>query len=89
MWDSMPYAKREVTGMIDFSPLWVTMKKKNITQYQLIKNGIDNKTLDSLRKNKNITLATLESLCRILNCTPNDVVRFINDSAQGNNPKNP
>lgn len=87
MWDSMPYAKREVTGMIDFSPLWVTMKKKNITQYQLIKNGIDNKTLDSLRKNKNITLATLESLCRILNCTPNDVVRFIDEPEQGNNPK--
>lgn len=75
--------------MIDFSPLWVTMKKKNITQYQLIKSGIDNKTLDSLRKNKNITLATLESLCRILNCTPNDVVRFINDSAQGNHLENP
>ena len=75
--------------MIDFIPLWVTMKKKNITQYQLIKNGIDNKTLDSLRKNKNITLATLESLCRILNCTPNDVVRFINDSAQGNHLENP
>ena len=56
--------------MIDFSPLWVTMKEKNITQYQLIKSGIDNKTLDSLRKNKNITLATLESLCRILDCTP-------------------
>ena len=38
--------------MIDFSPLWVTMKEKNITQYQLIKSGIDNKTLDSLRKKK-------------------------------------
>lgn len=56
--------------MIDFSPLWVTMKEKNITQYQLIKSGIDNKTLDSLRKNKNITLATLESLCRILAARP-------------------
>lgn len=75
--------------MIDFSPLWVTMKKKNITQYQLIKNGIDNKTLDSLRKNKNITLATLESLCRILNCTPNDVVRFIDEPAQETDPETP
>lgn len=62
--------------MIDFSPLWITMKKKNISQYFLIKSGINNKTLYGLRKNKNITLNTLEDLCRILNCTPNDVVQF-------------
>ena len=52
------------------------MQEKNITQYQLIKQGIDNKTLDSLKKNKNITLVTLEKLCRILDCEPNDVVKF-------------
>lgn len=51
--------------MIDFSPLWETMKEKEATQYQLLKNGIDNKTLDTLKKNKNITLVTLEKLCRI------------------------
>lgn len=62
--------------MIDFSPLWDTMKEKDITQYQLLKSGIDNKTLDTLKKNKNITLVTLEKLCRILECTPNDIVRF-------------
>lgn len=62
--------------MIDFSPLWETMKERNITQYYLLQNGIDNKTLDSLKKNKNITLLTLEKLCDIIGCTPNDVVRF-------------
>ncbi|MCD8356425.1 MAG: helix-turn-helix domain-containing protein [Clostridia bacterium] len=65
--------------MIDFSPLWATMKAKQITQYQLLKQGIDNKTLDSFKKNKNITLLTLEKLCRILDCTPNDIVRFVDD----------
>lgn len=53
------------------------MQEKGITQYQLLKAGIDNKTLDSLKKNKNITLLTMEKLCTILRCTPNDVVRFI------------
>ncbi len=62
--------------MIDFSPLWETMKERNVTQYYLLQNGIDNKTLDSLKKNKNITLLTLEKLCDIIGCTPNDVVRF-------------
>ena len=65
-----------MTGVIDFSPLWDTMKEKEVTQYQLLKNGIDNKTLDTLKKNKNITLVTLEKLCRILCCTPNDIVKF-------------
>ena len=62
--------------MIDFTPLWETMKERNITQYHLLQNGIDNKTLDSLKKNKNITLITLEKLCNIIGCTPNDIVRF-------------
>ena len=63
--------------MLDYSPLWDTMQKKQISQYRLLAAGIDNKTLDGLKKGKNITLLTLEKLCRILDCTPNDVVRFI------------
>lgn len=62
--------------MLDYSPLWDTMRKNGISQYQLLKSGIDNKTLDSLKKNKNITLLTLEKLCRIIGCTPNEIVRF-------------
>ncbi len=62
--------------MIDYSPLWETMRRRQVTQYQLLKQGIDNKTLDALKKNKNITLLTLEKLCGILGCTPNDVVTF-------------
>ena len=63
--------------MIDFSPLWETMEQKGITQYQLLKNGIDNKTLYSLKKNKNITLNTLEKLSKILKCDDlNKIVKF-------------
>lgn len=62
--------------MFDYSPLWETMQNRGVSQYQLLKAGIDNKTLDSLKKNKNITMVTLEKLCRIMDCSPNDVVRF-------------
>lgn len=62
--------------MIDFGPLWKTMEERQVTQYQLLKSGIDNKTLDALKKNKNITLLTLEKLCGIIGCTPNDIVEF-------------
>ena len=60
-----------VISIIDYSPLWETMQKR-----QLLQKGIDNKTLDALRKNKNITLLTLEKLCNIIGCSPNDVVCF-------------
>ena len=60
--------------MIDYSPLWETMKKKNISQYQLLKQRIDNKTLNRLKNNKNITVLTLLKLCEILDCTPNDII---------------
>lgn len=55
-----------VISIIDYSPLWETMKEKSVSQYRLLNSGIDNKTLDSLKKNKNITLLTLEKLCDIL-----------------------
>ena len=62
--------------VLDYSPLWETMRRKKISQYSLLKAGIDNKTLDSIKKGNNITLLTLEKLCAIIGCTPNDVVRF-------------
>ncbi|MFA9413781.1 MULTISPECIES: helix-turn-helix transcriptional regulator [Streptococcus] len=70
--------------MISFAPLWATMERKNISQYRLLKAGIDNKTLDGLKKNKNITLLTLEKLCVILDCSPNDVVTFVDDGSGEN-----
>lgn len=65
-----------MVSIIDYGPLWLTMKEREISQYRLLQSGIDNKTLDALKKNKNITMLTLEKLCSILNCTPNDVVMF-------------
>lgn len=62
---------------MDYTPLWETMQRKKISQYSLLKAGIDNKTLDGLKKGNNITLLTLEKICTILDCTPNDVVQFV------------
>jgi len=75
---------KELITIISFNPLWATMKKKEISQYRLLKSGIDNKTLDSLKKNKNITLLTLEKLCCILDCLPNDIVEFIEETPDYN-----
>ena len=68
-----------VKTVLDYSPMWDTMQRKGISQYSLLKAGIDNKTLDSIKKGKNLTLLTLEKICDVLDCTPNEVVRFVKD----------
>ena len=67
---------RVVNTIFDYRPMWETMEKNGVSQYQLLKGGIDNKTLDSLKKGKNITMITLEKLCRIIGCTPNEIIEF-------------
>ncbi len=62
--------------MISYEPMWKTMEKKNITQYRLLQGGLDNKTLHKIKQNRNITLQTLEKICIILRCKPNDVIKF-------------
>ena len=65
--------------MISYKSLWKTTKEKNISQYRLLQSGIGNGVLDGLEKGKNITLFTVEKLCNIISCTPNDIVEFISD----------
>ena len=64
--------------MISYEPLWNTMKQRQITTYTLIyKMGFSAYTVHNLKKNKSITLYTMEKLCSALDCTPNDVVKFV------------
>lgn len=65
-------------SLISYAPLWETLKKKNISQYSLIKDyNVSTGTLDALRKNRSVTLNTLHDLCMILDCNIADVVTFI------------
>lgn len=71
--------------MLSYEPLWETMEKKDVSTYALIyKHDIPSKTIYNLKHNKSITMYTLERLCKILNCTPNDVVKFIYDKEDPN-----
>ena len=63
------------------------MRRKGITTYTLIKDYSFSKgTLDSLKHNRNISTATLNDLCEILDCSVEDVLCYIPASTP--NPKN-
>lgn len=64
---------------ITYDPLLKTMKEKEISWYYIAQHGVDNQTIQQLRCNRNITMNTLEKLCNILNCTPNDIIKFTKD----------
>ncbi len=64
--------------MISYEPLWETMKRKGVTTYTLIKQyGFSKGTLDSLKQGRNISTATLDDLCDILDCDVGEVLRHI------------
>ena len=63
--------------MITYAPLWETLKQRGITTYVLIKDYSFSKgTLDSLKHNRNVSTATLNDICRILNCALSDVAEY-------------
>lgn len=66
--------------MISFSPFWNTLKNKKISQYCLINQyAVSTGTLDAIRKNKSVTLNTIQDLCRILDCDMQDIVIVTKD----------
>ena len=68
------------TKMVSYAPLWRTMEEKGITTYLLItKYHINPRTINNLKHNRGITVFTMERLCEILQCTPNDIVEFIQE----------
>lgn len=63
--------------MMSFEPLWETMKQKGITTYTLTENyKVSRGTLDNLKHNRNVTLITVERMCKILNCKVEEVVVY-------------
>ena len=64
--------------MIRYDPLWETLKRKNISQYKLIKDyGIDNAQLQRLRENAVVKTMILDTLCSILDCKIEDIVEYV------------
>ena len=66
--------------MIVFDKLWITMKEKGISQYDLIKNYHMSKSLlQRLRKNEGINMNTVNTLCSILDCNIEDIATYHKD----------
>lgn len=66
--------------MISYEPFWCTLILNDITTYTLIKkHHISSSTINRLRHNQDVSTATINKLCEILNCDVYDIVRFVSE----------
>ncbi len=64
--------------MISYSPFWKTLQESDESWYTLTKkHKISDSTLHRLKHNKDISTKTINDLCRILNCTVQDILQYI------------
>ena len=64
--------------MIDYSPFWITLEQSNENWYTLTaKHHMSHSTLHRLKHNIDISMKTINDLCRILSCNIQDICRYI------------
>lgn len=62
--------------MILYTPFYETLAKKNMTIYQLVfKHGMSANTFQRMKQGKAITTDTLDTLCFILDCEVDEIIR--------------
>ena len=67
--------------MISYRPFYDTLRRKGITEYNLIfKQGVDAHTLHRIKHGEVITTKTINTLCEILSCRVEDILEYIQDT---------
>ncbi len=66
--------------MIRYDPFYETLRRKGLTEYYLIfKQGVPPNILHRMKHGKGITTKTLDTLCFILDCQVQDILRYVPD----------
>ena len=66
--------------MISYERIWKTMEPRGATTYTLqVKGGISSSTIRRMKAGDSVSTNTLEALCKILDCTLEDIVEYLPD----------
>ena len=67
-------------NIISYDGFWKVLKERGISQYKLImQHGVSNSQLNHIRKGGHITTATINKLCKLLDCEIGDIVAYVPD----------
>lgn len=69
--------------MISYEPLWRTMERRNATTYTLqFKGNISSSTIRRMKAGDSVSTHTLDTICRVLDCTVADIIEYIPDDTE-------
>lgn len=65
---------------IKYDKLFMLLKERGVTTYQIRKEKIiSESSLQKLRDGKPISTATIEKLCKVLECQPGDIMEYVKE----------
>ena len=66
---------------ISYKKLWKLLIDRDMKKKDLEKSaGISNYVISKMTRNENITVETVGKICKVLNCTLKDMMKFVSDS---------
>lgn len=69
--------------MIVYKNILERLKTSGYNTYILMKNSILSQgTISSIRHNRPISMNTIDTLCKLLNCQPGDILEYIEDEKE-------
>lgn len=65
---------------VNYRRLWVELAKRELkkTEFQEMA-GISSNLIANMGRNEYISMKNFEKICRVLECTPNDVIEFVEE----------
>ena len=74
---------------VSYKRLFNMLTDKNMTVAELQKEAGYNADVSTrLRRDKNISLGSLEKICHVLNCKPDDILEFVPETLTTESPSN-
>lgn len=76
----LTFNRKGVNFLIVYDRLWITLKKKGISQYALIKKyKISPGQITRLKRNESVSTNTIDTFCQILDCEVSDIMQYIKE----------
>lgn len=70
-------SKRSCEKIISYAPFWRTLRRKNLSQYDLVvRMSISSSMLQRLRSDEPVSLKSIAMLCDCLNVVPSEIFTF-------------
>ena len=69
--------------MISYAPLWKTMERLHASTYTLqVKGKISSSSIRRIKAGDSISTNTIDAICKILNCSVDNVIEYVPDPSE-------